>query len=106
VHEVTTGDAAVRAMDEEHFDLVLTDLHMPGLDGVEAARTIRAHEAAAGKRRTPIVAITADTLESGQQACQDAGMDGFLTKPVDPAELDKMFAEFFPDETAREPRAA
>jgi CheY-like chemotaxis protein len=106
VHEVTTGDAAVRAMDEEHFDLVLTDLHMPGLDGVEATRAIRAREAAAGRRRTPIVAITADTLECGQQACQDAGMDGFLTKPVDPAELDKMFAEFFPDETAREPRAA
>jgi signal transduction histidine kinase/CheY-like chemotaxis protein len=106
VHEVTTGDAAVRAMDEENFDLVLTDLHMPGLDGVEATRTIRAREAAAGKRRTPIIAITADTLESGQQACQDAGMDGFLTKPVDPVELDKMFAEFFPDETAREPRAA
>ena len=54
----------------------------------------------------PIIAVSADTLETLRQTCQDAGMDGFLTKPVDPAELDKMFAEFFPDETAREPRAA
>jgi PAS domain S-box-containing protein len=104
VREVVSGDAAVRAMEEEQFDLLLTDLHMPGLDGVEAAKEIRALEIRTGKRRTPIVAVTADTLESGRQACQDAGMDGFLTKPVDPTELDKMFAEFFPD--PRETRAA
>ncbi len=104
--EVTSGDAAVRAMDEERFDLVLTDLHMPGLDGVEATRAIRANETASGRARTPIVAVTADTLETLRQACQEAGMDGFLTKPVDPAELDKMFMEFFPDETAAQTRAA
>ena len=54
----------------------------------------------------PDKAIPQNLLDSGRQACQDAGMDGFLTKPVDPAELDKMFAEFFPDETAARTRAA
>jgi PAS domain S-box-containing protein len=106
IQEVTTGNAAVEALRDQTFDLLLTDLHMPGLDGVEAAKAIRADERETGRKRVPIVAITADTLESGWQACQDAGMDGFLAKPVDPAELDKMFAEFFPDETAATTRAA
>ncbi|MEJ1967937.1 MAG: ATP-binding protein [Rhizomicrobium sp.] len=98
--EVTSGDAAVRAMETGVFDIVLTDIHMPGMDGIEATRAIRAHEAAAGKRRTPIVALTADALETGKRACKDAGMDGFLTKPVDPAQLDKMFNIFFPSAAA------
>ena len=96
VREVTTGDAAVAAMNEERFDLVLTDIHMPGMDGIEAARAIRADEAASGRPRTPIIALTADALETGKWACKDAGMDGFLTKPVDPALLDQMFRNFFP----------
>jgi signal transduction histidine kinase/CheY-like chemotaxis protein len=96
VREVTTGDAAVKAMAEERFDLVLTDIHMPGMDGIEAARAIRAGEAQSGRARTPIIALTADALETGKRACKDAGMDGFLTKPVDPALLDQMFETFFP----------
>ncbi|MBV9044216.1 MAG: hypothetical protein JO294_03755, partial [Alphaproteobacteria bacterium] len=43
-----------------------------------------------------IIALTADALETGKRACKDAGMDGFLTKPVDPAQLDEVFAIFFP----------
>ncbi|HKU54097.1 MAG TPA: hypothetical protein VJP60_01940, partial [Rhizomicrobium sp.] len=49
-----------------------------------------------GLLRTPIVALTADVLESGKHACLEAGMDGFLTKPVDPAELEEMFRTLFP----------
>lgn len=98
VTEVTTGNDAVQAVLEEDFDLLITDIHMPGMDGVEAARTIRAGEARMGKSRTPIVALTADALEGGQKACRDAGMDGFLTKPVDPVELEEMFAALFPGE--------
>ena len=96
VREVTTGDAAVAAMNEERFDLVLTDIHMPGMDGIEATRAIRADEVASGRVRTPIIALTADALETGKWACKEAGMDGFLTKPVDPALLDQMFRNFFP----------
>jgi len=98
VVEVTTGDAAVRAMAQTRFDLLLTDIHMPGMDGIEAARAIRKDETASGRARVPIVALTADVLETGKRACQDAGMDGFLTKPVDPAELEEMFLMLFPSE--------
>jgi len=92
VIEVGTGDAALKAMENDSFDMVLTDIHMPGMDGIEASLAIRAHESQHGRRRTPIVALTADALETGMQACKDAGMDGFLTKPVDPSQLDAMFA--------------
>jgi len=96
VREVTTGGGAVKAMEEERFDLVLTDIHMPGMDGIEATKAIRAGEIVSGRPRTPIIALTADALETGKRACKDAGMDGFLTKPVDPALLDQMFETFFP----------
>ena len=98
VVEVTTGNAAVQAILDDSFDLLLTDIHMPGMDGIEAARAIRAGEVRTGRRRTPIVALTADALEDGKKACQQAGMDGFLTKPVDPAELEEMFLMLFPSE--------
>ncbi len=98
VVEVTTGNAAVQAMLDDTFDLLLTDIHMPGMDGIEAARAIRAGEARTGRRRTPIVALTADALDEGKKACQQAGMDGFLTKPVSPAELEEMFLMLFPSE--------
>ncbi len=101
VREVTSGIAAVSTIADEDFDLVLTDIHMPGLDGVEAARRIRQAETSTGKTRTPIVALTADALETGRRACHEAGMDGFLTKPVDPAELDSMLSELFPKIPAR-----
>jgi PAS domain S-box-containing protein len=90
VSEVTSGEAALEASEKQRFDLLLTDIHMPGLDGIETARRIREREALDGGERIPIVALTADALETGKHACQDAGMDGFLTKPIDPAELDAM----------------
>jgi CheY-like chemotaxis protein len=96
VTEVTTGNAAVQAALEGDYDLVLTDIHMPGMDGIEATRAIRAGEARTGRARTPIVALTADALEDGKRACQEAGMDGFLTKPVHPTELEEIFLMLFP----------
>ena len=96
VKEVASGESAISAMAEDRFDLILTDIHMPGLDGIEATRRIRADEIANGRVRTPIVALTADVVETGKRACQEAGMDGFLSKPIDPAELDSMLNEIFP----------
>jgi len=104
VSEVASGLDAVKAAQDDQFDLVLTDIHMPGCDGVEAARRIRAAEKASGRTRTPIVALTADALETGKRACQEAGMDGFLTKPVDPAELDSVLIELFPNNESLRPR--
>ncbi len=96
IREVTTGTAAVAAIEKESFDLLLTDIHMPGMDGIEATRAIRAFEEMHQRPRVPIVALTADALETGKRACREAGMDGFLTKPVDPAELEEMFQALFP----------
>jgi CheY-like chemotaxis protein len=96
ITEVTTGTDAVKAAAEAEYDLLLTDIHMPGMDGIEAARAIRAGEARSGAARTPIVALTADVLEDGKHSCLEAGMDGFLAKPVNPAELDEMFRTLFP----------
>jgi len=65
------------------FDRVLMDLHMPDIDGLEAARRIRAIEAETNAARTPILALTANALTEDRDACITAGMDGFLVKPLD-----------------------
>jgi signal transduction histidine kinase/CheY-like chemotaxis protein len=96
VVQVSSGEAAIAAMERGGIDVLLTDIHMPGLDGIEAARHIRAAEAQTSQLRVPIVALTADILDSERRACQDAGMDGFLTKPIAPAELDATLARLFP----------
>jgi PAS domain S-box-containing protein len=73
------------------YDLVLMDIQMPGLDGIEATKRIRVNEAGAG-RRTPILALTANTLVEDRYACFEAGMDGFLVKPLDREKLAEALA--------------
>jgi CheY-like chemotaxis protein len=73
------------------FDLVLMDLHMPGMDGIEAARRMRAAET--DGRRTPIVALSADAFPESRGACLAAGMDGFVTKPLDRERLTAALAQ-------------
>ena len=94
----TSGAAALEAWQAAHgtgtpYDLVLMDLHMPGLDGLEAARRIRAAEAELGRHRTPIVALTADAFAEEREACLAAGMDGFLVKPLDRERLAAVLAD-------------
>jgi CheY-like chemotaxis protein len=72
------------------YDLVLMDVHMPASDGIEATRRIRAAEAQGP--RTPIIALTADALSEDRDACLEAGMDGFLTKPLDRERLADVLA--------------
>jgi two-component system, sensor histidine kinase len=80
---VTAGEglAAVRLAAEEHFDLILMDGQMPVLDGFEAASRIRAWELAGGRRRTPIVALTANAMPNDRERSLAAGMDDHLAKP-------------------------
>ncbi|MHC2623519.1 PAS domain S-box-containing protein [Bradyrhizobium huanghuaihaiense] len=74
------------------YDLVLMDIQMPQLDGIEATKRIRAHEATTGGRHTPILALTANTLVEDRYACFEAGMNGFLIKPLDRDKLDEALA--------------
>jgi PAS domain S-box-containing protein len=87
VRLVTDGLQALHAFSEDEFDAVLMDVHMPVLDGLGATRRIRNFELAHGRLRTPVVALTASVLEEDRQAALAAGMDGFATKPVEPARL-------------------
>ncbi|MDA9400078.1 PAS domain-containing hybrid sensor histidine kinase/response regulator [Bradyrhizobium sp. CCBAU 45389] len=74
------------------YDLVLMDIQMPQLDGIEATKRIRAHESATGGHNTPILALTANTLVEDRYACFEAGMNGFLIKPLDRDKLDEALA--------------
>jgi CheY-like chemotaxis protein len=69
--------------DGNPFDLVLMDLHMPGLDGLQATARIRAREAEMAVPATRIVALTANASNEDRDACLAAGMEGFVTKPLD-----------------------
>ena len=75
------GNAAVRAHGEGAFDLILMDCQMPELDGFEATSVIRKREAAAGTKRVPIIALTANAMQGDRERCLAAGMDDYLTKP-------------------------
>jgi PAS domain S-box-containing protein len=74
------------------YDLVLMDIQMPRLDGIETTKRIRAREAGQPGRRTPILALTANTLVEDRYACFEAGMDGFLIKPLDREKLAEALA--------------
>jgi PAS domain S-box-containing protein len=74
------------------YDLVLMDIQMPKLDGIETAKRIRAHEAGTRAKHTPILALTANTLMEDRYACFEAGMDGFLVKPLDREKLAEALA--------------
>jgi CheY-like chemotaxis protein/anti-sigma regulatory factor (Ser/Thr protein kinase) len=79
---VEDGMEAVEATARAAYDLVLLDIYMPVLDGLAAARAIRAREAAGGGRRLRLVALTANAFAADREACEAAGMDGFLAKPI------------------------
>jgi PAS domain S-box-containing protein len=85
VSVVGNGLEAVDACERQSFDLILMDIQMPVMDGLEATREIRRREAQ--RRRTPIVALTASAITGELERCRAAGMDNLLTKPIDLARL-------------------
>lgn len=82
----STGRQAVEAWESEPFDLILMDIQMPDMDGLEATRVIRAKESGTA-RHTPIVAMTAHVMSGDRENCLTAGMDEYLTKPIRREEL-------------------
>ena len=81
-----TGTEAVRLHREMDFDVILMDVHMPEMDGIEATRQIRAL-AATERRHIPIIAVTASAMKEDRDACLAAGMDGYISKPICPQEM-------------------
>ena len=99
-YAVTLADNGVEALDHyerEDFDLVLMDVQMPEMDGLEATRRIRALESHR-LRRVPIIAVTAHSMKGDRETCLDAGMDDYVVKPIDPALLDAAIARRFLDD--------
>lgn len=81
------GHEAVSLATTRPYDLIMMDIQMPDLDGRSAAIQIRTQEKSRNTRRIPIIAVTADALTESCQACLDAGMDDFITKPLHPEQL-------------------
>jgi two-component system, sensor histidine kinase and response regulator len=86
VAAVNNGREALAALEKEEFDLALTDVQMPEMDGFELAATLRAREQATG-RHLPLVAMTAHAMKGDRERCLQAGMDAYVSKPIRPSEL-------------------
>jgi CheY-like chemotaxis protein len=93
VSTVQNGRAAIEAWEATRFDLILMDCHMPELDGYEATREIRRRESAG--RRIPIIALTAHAMAGADRECFDAGMDDYITKPIDRERLSNCLERYF-----------
>jgi two-component system, sensor histidine kinase and response regulator len=98
------GSEALAAMDKQDFDLVFMDVQMPEMDGLEATAVIRGKEKITGKHQ-PIIALTAHAMKGDREKCISGGMDGYLTKPIRPQELDDVLEDFMTRRIAATPAA-
>jgi len=89
VEIAVNGREVLQALDKERFDLVLMDVQMPEMDGIEATAAIREMEKGRGLH-TPIIALTANAMKGDREKYLASGMDGYLTKPIRPLELDQL----------------
>jgi signal transduction histidine kinase/ligand-binding sensor domain-containing protein/CheY-like chemotaxis protein/HPt (histidine-containing phosphotransfer) domain-containing protein len=92
VDVANNGEEAVAAWATGIFDLILMDCQMPVMDGYQAAREIRSREN--GAKRIPIIALTADAMKGTEQLCREAGMDDYLTKPIDRDRLSEVISRY------------
>jgi len=97
VIQAEDGRAAWERVRQESLDLVLMDCHMPELDGLQATRAIRAWEDDQGLARLPIVALTANAMPGFEETCRQAGMDGYLLKPLREESLARTLSHWLPD---------
>ena len=98
-HQVTLADDGQQALEllaNQNFDLVFMDMQMPVMDGLTATRAIRSREQATGSQRHTVIAMTANAQDSDRDDCLAAGMDDFLTKPLNAGQLRALIAKHFP----------
>lgn len=93
---VPDGKAVLQALQEEHFDLILMDCHMPGMDGYQATQEIRKSPEAWSQ--IPIVALTSSAMSEDRDLCFQAGMTGYLAKPMSLAELNEAIESALPEQ--------
>jgi PAS domain S-box-containing protein len=103
---VNNGREALDAHAQGGFDLILMDCHMPEMDGYEATRAIRQRERAAGSRRVPIIALTANAMARDREECLDAGMDDHLSKPFNMLALQELLERWMTRSDASATQAA
>lgn len=96
MHEVTIANNGMEALQKFHehkFDVILMDIMMPVMDGIEATVKIRELEKNSIEKRTPIIALTANTMDNDKDKCISFGMDEFMSKPFDMEKLNVIFRE-------------
>jgi len=101
-HIVEDGKAALAAWEAAEWDIILMDVQMPVMDGLTAATLIRQREAATGRRRTPIIALTANAMSHQVQQYLAVGMDGHVAKPIEVSALYRALSQGLPDDAAGE----
>lgn len=96
-HDVVVANNGVEAIEkfqQQKFDVILMDIMMPVMDGLDATVRIREIETATqAERRTPIIALTANTMDNDRDKCLSYGMDEFMAKPFDIEKLNQIFSE-------------
>ena len=99
VRLANNGREALDVLQHEKFDLVMMDVQMPVMDGLEATACIRAREQGSD-RRIPIIALTAHAMRGDREKCLQAGMDNYISKPIQEKELCRVLSEIFQVDSA------
>jgi CheY-like chemotaxis protein len=91
---VNGREAIAKLLEGQKYEAIFMDMHMPEMDGVEAACRVRAGQGGGHTAQLPIIAVTANVLETDRETCRKAGMNGYLPKPLRPADVEKVLQEF------------
>jgi PAS domain S-box-containing protein len=103
---VVNGNEVIAALESDHYDLVLMDVQMPEMDGLEATRVIRAKAAGKASRRIPIIAMTANVMSGDRELCLSAGMDDYIGKPFSRESLQLLLERWLSGSAPGSPQAA